>query len=281
MAGLVLLLFHFSVTTMDYSRYNVEWNGTSVLYDMIDEAGGTTVTGISPLPGQGDALLLFIAPEKDLPPGVKEGLRDFLLRGNCVVIASDREEDNDLLWELGTSIRIRNARIISVDRSFDDPSSVAAFPVAEDPLSAGISRIVCNQPSFLEGGTPVFSTSLLSFADADGDCRLSRGEVLERFPIVSRDEPGNGTLYVISDPSIFINGMLTAYPATGNRAFVAGIISRKPVLLSLQGYSRTGASGPLIRAINLVKERTSIEMAAITLSMLSLGFFPVFRRRPG
>jgi len=52
MLGVVLALFHLSVTTADYSRYNIEWNGTSVLFDMIDEAGGAMVTDPSLLPGQ-------------------------------------------------------------------------------------------------------------------------------------------------------------------------------------------------------------------------------------
>jgi hypothetical protein len=277
--GAVLVLFHLSVTTADYSRYNPGWNGTSVLFDMIDEAGGIFVTDPALLPGQGDALLLFIAPGQDPPDGVREEIGDFLSRGNCVLIASDREEVNDLLQGIGSSIRIRNARITSVDRFFEDPSSVNAFPTGNDPLSTGIPRIVGNDPSYLEGGTPVYATSLLSFRDTDGDLRLGKGEVLERFTLVSREKIGNGTLYVVSDPSIFINGMLVANPPTGNRDFAARILSFQPVLLVEQGYSRTAEGGPLIRVINLVKDATSIEMAAITLSMLLAGLFLAFGRR--
>lgn len=273
------MLLHISVTNADYSRYNPEWNGTSVLFDMIDGAGGTMVTDPPNLPGQGDAMLLFIAPGRDPPDQVREGIRDFLSRGNCVLIASDREEDNRLLEGIGSSIRIRQSDIISVDRFFDDPSSVIAFPTEDDPLSAGIPRLVGNDPSFLEGGTPVFATSILSFRDTDGDQQLGEGEVLERFTVISRETIANGTLYVVSDPSIFINGMLVANPPTGNREFVARILSFRPVLLAEQGYSRTAEGGPLIRAINLVKDAISIEMAAITLSMLLLGLFLAFGRR--
>jgi len=277
--GVVLALFHLSATTADYSRYNIEWNGTSVLFDMIDEAGGTMVTDLSLLPGQGDAMLLLIAPEPGLPPKVQEGIRDFLSRGNCVVIASESEEDNDLLRGAGSSIRIRDASIVSVDRFFDDPSSVIAFPAGDDPLSAGIPRLVLNDPSYLDGGDPVFTTSLLSFADTDGDLHLGKGEALERFTVVSRESIGNGTLYVVSDPSVFINGMLTANPPTGNRDFAARILSHRPVLLAGQGYSRTAAAGPLTHVINLVRNETSIEMAAITALMLSLALFLAFGRR--
>ncbi|MDH7510335.1 MAG: DUF4350 domain-containing protein [Methanolinea sp.] len=279
MLGAILVLLHLSVTTADYSRYNPGWNGTSVLFDMIDGAGGTMVTDPSLLPGQGNGMLLFVAPGREPPDQDKEDLRDFLFRGNCVLIASDREEDNELLEGIGSSIRIRRADIISVDRFFDDPSSVIAFPTGDDPLSSGIPRLVGNDPSFLEGGTPVYATSLLSFRDTDGDQRLGKGEVLERFTIVSRETLGNGTLYVVSDPSIFINGMLVANPPTENRDFVARILSLRPVLLAEQNYSRTAEGGPLIRVINLVKNATSIEMAAITLSMLLFGLFLAFGRR--
>jgi len=166
-----------------------------------------------------------------------------------------------------------------VDRFFDDPSSVIAFPAGDDPLSAGISRLVLNDPSYLEGGDPVFTTSLLSFADTDGDLHPGKGEALEKFTVVSRESIGNGTLYVVSDPSIFINGMLTANPPTGNRDFVSRILSHRPVLLDEQGYSRTAAAGPLTHAINLVRNETSIEMAAITALMLSLALFLAFGRR--
>jgi len=173
-------------------------------------------------------MLLFVAPEPGLPTGVLEGIRDFLSRGNCVVIASESEEDNELLQRIGSSIRIREANIVSVDRFFDDPSSVIAFPAGDDPLSAGIPRLVLNDPSYLEGGDPVFTTSLLSFADTDGDLHLGKGEAFERFTVVSRESIGNGTLYVISDPSAFINGMLAATPrpGTGSLPHVSSLTDR-------------------------------------------------------
>jgi len=90
----------------------------------------------------------------------------------------------------------------------------------------------------------VLHDSLLSFADTDGDLHLGKGEALERFTVVSRESIGNGTLYVVSDPSVFLNGMLTTNPPTGNRDFVSRILSHRPVLLDEQGYSRTVGSRP-------------------------------------
>ncbi|MDI9633960.1 MAG: DUF4350 domain-containing protein [Methanolinea sp.] len=272
-AGAVLVLFHLSVTAEDYSRCNIEWNGTSLLFDAIDAAGGMALADYSLLSGDGDALLLVIAPVPGIPHDEMERVRDFLSRGNTVLVATDREEDNAFISGIGGSIRVREANVVSVDRLFDDPSSVVAFPARNDPLSEGLSRIACNDPVTLEGGTPVFSTSLLSFEDADGDSRLGGGEVLERFPVVSRENVGAGTLYVVSDPSIFINGMLSARPPTGNAEFVSRVLALKPRVLVDQKYSRTAACGPLTQGINLVKGEITLQMAIITLSMLSLGLF--------
>lgn len=280
-AGAVLVLFHLSVTAEDYSRYNIDWNGTSLLFDAIDAAGGTPVTDYSLISGDGDAMLLVVAPRPDIPRDVTDRIRAFLSGGNTVIVASDREEDNAFISGIGGSMRIREATIVSVDRFFADPSSVVAFPAGDDPLSDGILRIVCNDPASLEGGTPVFSTSVFSFEDRDGDSRLGQEEVLERFPVVSRENVGAGTLYVVSDPSIFINGMLSARPSTGNAEFVSRVLALKPRLFVDQEHSRTAACGPLTRAINLVKGEITLQMAVITLSMLSFGVFLVCRGRDG
>ncbi|MCQ8893781.1 MAG: DUF4350 domain-containing protein [Methanolinea sp.] len=279
--GGAAVLAHLSHTTADYSRYNVEWNGTSRLFEMIDEHGGAI---FSDLPGpiwEGDALLLVVAPRDDVPEEVYGEIRDFLSRGNCVVIATESEGSNSLLREIGSTVRIKDADIISLDRLVDHPSSVLAFPSGEDPLFSGIARVVLNSPAFIEGGSPVFSTSVLTFRDIDGDGRLGRGEVLEKLPVVAVERIGNGTLYVISDAGIFINGMLASNPRTGNEEFIRKILSYKPVPIVDQGISRTAEAGVVIRVVNLVKDSTSIKMGIITLVMLAMTLLLLTgRKRP-
>lgn len=276
--GLVAALSHLSGTTVDYSRYNPEWNGTSLFFRAMEDRGAAMVANINDLKDTGNGLFLVMAPEGELPVDEVSTLRLFMSGGNTLVLVSDRDDDNALLAGLGSSIRIREANVTSADRYYDHPASVLAFPSGDDPLGMGIPRIVTNSPSYLEGGEPVFETSILTWVDADGNSRMSRGEVLRRYTVIAVEEHGNGSLYVISDPSIFINGMLAPGPGDGNAALADRIATLKPRTWIEQGRSQTASAPPMIRVVNLVKESTISKMAIITLVSL-LASLSILKRR--
>jgi hypothetical protein len=277
--GLFAALSHLSATTIDYSRYNPEWNGTSRLFQLMDDHGAIMVTRPVDLPASGDAILLLLVPDGEFDQDEISRLRRFMGEGNILVLVSDREAENLLLSGLGSGIRVHDANLSSVDRSYDHPSSVLGFSAGDDPLVAGISRILLNSPSYLEGGVPVFETSLLSWIDADGDSRLSKEETLQRYRVVATEQHGEGILYVIADPSIFINGMLTPRSGDGNSVFIQHILTAKPLLLVEQGHSRTASAPAVIRVVNLVKESTITKMALITLIFLAVSLFILQRRK--
>ncbi len=279
LAGILALLLHISGTTMDYSRYNTGWNGTSTLFQVMDDRGAVMLERMDELPDSGDCLLMILAPGGEYPAGEISRLSLFLDRGNIVVLASDREDENSLLSGLGSAISIRNENLSSIDRYVDHPASVIAFHSGADPLRTGISRILLNNPSYVEGGVPVFETSLLSWVDKDGNSRLSRGESLQKFSVVAAERHGNGTLYVIADPSIFINVMQDPGERSENAEFSRRLMSLKPCLLVDQGHSRTASCPPVIRAVNLVRESTGYMIAIITLIFLAISLFIVTRRK--
>lgn len=277
--GLIAMLSHFSGTTLDYSRYNPEWNGTSRFFEMIGEQDAVTITRFEDLPSHGDALLLMPAPEDEYREDEIAHLVEFLEGGNILVLVSDREDENQITSALGSDIRIQHANLTSIDRYFDHPSSVIAFPAGDDPISAGIPHIVLNRPSYLLGGVPVFESSLLSWVDADGDSRLGSEETLQRYTVIARDSVGEGTLYVIADPSIFINGMLVAGPGDGNARLAENIITARPFLIVDQGHSRTAYAPEMIRVVNLFKESTITKMALITVIFLAASLLVIPWRR--
>lgn len=279
LAGVIALLAHISGTTMDYSRYNPEWNGTSRLFQAMDERGAIMVDRLDELPDSADCLVFILAPEGEFGTDETSRLRLFLEGGNTVVLVSDREDENTLLSGLGSTVIIHNENLTSIDRYADHPASVLAFPSQKGIPGPGISRLILNNPSFVEGGIPVFETSLLSWIDKDGNSRLTGDESLQKYCVVAEERHGNGTLYVIADPSIFINVMQDRSEGNENAAFSDSIMSQKPCLLVDQNYSRT-ASGPLvIRAVNVVKESTIHKMAVITLIFLAISLLIVTRRK--
>ncbi len=225
-----------------------------------------------------DGVLFILAPDGEFGEEEASAFRLFLDRGNTVVLVSDREEENQLLSDIGSGIRIRAGNLTSIDRYYDHPSSVLGFPSGDDPLSAGISSIVLNGPSYAEGGAPVFESSLLSWIDTDGDSRMSRGEELRKFTVVAAENRNEGVLYVITDPSVFINGMLAQGESGGNVLLAGRIMTLLPHLYVDQGHSRTAAAPPPIRVVNLVRESTITKMALVTLVFLAVSLFIVYRR---
>jgi hypothetical protein len=269
LAGVLALSIHLSATTMEYSRYNQEWNGTSRLFQALEDRGARDYTAHSPLPAEG-ALLLIMVPAGDYGPGEAGELRAFLGRGNTVVLVDDAGSGNSLLSGLDSGIRIRTGNLTSADRVYADPSSVTAFPEGDDPLNAGVQRLALNRPAWVEGGIPVFSTSILSWEDSNGDGKYSSGEEMGHFTVAAREAHGNGTLYVIADPSIFINGMQSPGATAGNALLVERILSAGPLVLAEQGHSRTASAGGVIRVIHFIQDSIPIKMALLTILVMGL-----------
>ncbi len=220
-------------------------------------------------------MFLILVPEGEYSETESKEIRDFIERGNIVVLADDGGSGNQLLSSISGGIRIAGGNLSSADRYYDDPSTPLAFPRTNDTLTQGIAKIVLNRPAFLEGGIPVFSTSLLSWVDENRDGRLSSGESLGRYHVVAREEMGNGSLYVISDPSIFINGMQSA--GSGEDAlFVGNVLSPGRNIVIDQLHSRTAVATPVIRVVNFIKDSIPIKMALVTL--LVLGVILLFHR---
>jgi hypothetical protein len=250
--SLSILVLHISTNTDEFSRYNLQWNGTSDFFASLDKTGSVEIREISGLEGRTGSLLLVIAPERPFAEWECIEVLDFLARGNIVFLADEGGSGNTLLEGIGSSIRIVPANLTSVDRYYDDPSSVIAYPSSPDPFNSGIENIVMNRPSHTKGGTPLFVTSLLTWVDGNDNGRIDETEELGRYPVLSRESIGNGTLYVLSDPSLFINGMQDI--GGDNRNFCGKFTSYDNYdLLVEQDHSRTAKADLLVKGIVYMK----------------------------
>ena len=250
--SLSILVLHISTNTDEFSRYNLQWNGTSEFFGSMDTAGRVEIQDISGLAGRTDSLLLIIAPERPFAEWECEDILGFLRGGNSVFLADEDGSGNTLLEGIDSEIRIIHANLTSIDRHYDDPSSVIAYPSSPDPFNSGIDYIVLNRPSSVKGGTPLFVTSLLTWVDGNGNGRIDETEELGRYPILSREYIGNGTLYVLSDPSLFINGMQNI--GGGNRIFCGKFTGYDRYdLLVEQDHSRTAKADLLVKGIVYMK----------------------------
>lgn len=273
---IVLLAVHFSTTNEEFSRYNLQWNGTSRFFDRAGESGSGEIGDLATLYGTNATFLFIIAPSKNFSEEDVNAYRLYLEEGNSILLADDFGTGNELLSGIGSRIRILPGNLTSVSREFDDPSSVIVTPVREnETFLANVSTLVLNRPAALAGGEGLVTTSLLSWIDLDGGGLPEPEEVFGRYDVFSREQFGNGTLYVLSDPSLFINDMAVS-GAGDNRIFIGNLLADTGVTAIDQTHGRTATDDPLIRFWNSLQESVWARVFIVSILIVIVAY--LFRR---
>jgi len=241
---------HVTTTPEEYSRYNMGWNGTSGF-------AGEEVRDLRNLdPGMA---LLILAPEKPFTEDEVGYLRAFLDSGGRVLIADEEGSANQLLADLGSTMRVRPGNLASLDRGHANPGLFKGYVVENDTLFAGIEAVLVNRPAAVEGGEPLLETSILTWDDGDGDGRISGDEAFETVVVCAREE----NLTVLGDPSLFINSMLAENPK-----FIENL---QPVLID-SVHSRTGTTNPIINTRLWIQETPLAAAALAALAVLPVAY---------
>lgn len=282
-AAAVLLLLvlvasvHLFTTYDDYSRYNIQWNGTSSFFSQLEDHGAHEVESPADLGGYTDAVLLIVAPQGS--PGEERiaAYRSFLSRNNTIVLCDDFGSGNDLLTAIGSDIVILPGNLTSVDRDYVDGAAVKGYPAEEEntTLLDNLSAVLFNRPAALKGGTTLLQTSLLSWVDGNGNDRIDGDEAVGRYPVCVGESIDNGEVIVIGDPGIFLNAMSGI--TDDNRQFIENLLSLRPVLLIDQGWSRTASAGMLNAGVRAAKEFPILQIAVAGLFIGAAAYF--FRKR--
>jgi hypothetical protein len=272
-AGAVLILsvviasVHMTSSVEEFSRYNLQWNGSSDFFSRFEEAGGIEIHDPGELASLHPPLLFVIAPDRSFSADEIRQYRAYLDEGRTLFLADDFGTGGQLLSDLGSRIRILPGNLTSIDRRFDDESSVVAY------LSGGNATIVLNRPAALDGGETLAATSLFSWLDTDGDGRPGPGEAIGRYTVYARDIIGNGTLLVLSDPSIFINGMNDG----DNRALIDSLIRDAGGVPALdQSHGRTGTREPVILVLGEIRRSV---IAGLLIASILIGVVAYLFRR--
>lgn len=239
--SLVAIAAHFSSSVGEYSTDNHQWNGTSKFFGTAGKYGAVALSSYGSLPEETGTMLMVIAPRTGLSEEEIRACGEFLAKGNTVFIADDGRFGNILLEDIGCSIRIAPARLRSIDREFIHQDSILGYTERSDALTAGVNAIVLNRPSYTTGGEALINTSVLTWEEKHGNNVVDPDENLTNYAIFSRETVSGGTVYVFSDPSVFINGM-QALDAEDNRQFIGNILGTHDGILIDQVHC--GTTGP-------------------------------------
>ena len=269
LASALLLTAHLTSNTFEFSQYNTGWNGTSVFFFGLDRHRVASVLDPADLaPYRNNTLLLLIAPER-LPTGQETAAyRSFLERGNTILLADDFGTGNAILRGIGSRIIILPGNLSSIDRVYNDPYSVVAYPVANVSPVRSVSALVLNRPAPLEGGDSLLTSSIMSWIDNNGNKRIDRDEMMGRFAVMAQEKVGRGEIIVLSDPSIFINSMQDPGAKWDNRQLIRDLVDRAdPVLIDQMNSRTTGTEGMSI-ILHVLKTTLSTEIVFIVVLLL-------------
>jgi len=273
LAAALILLIHLSANNMEFSRYNVGWNGTSSFFSDLDRHRCVEISDPDILSGYPrNTTLLIIAPYRHPSAEELTAYSAFLREGNTIFLADDFGTGNEILAGIGSRIKILPGNLSSLDRSNTDPYSVIAFRSAEkSPIPLPLD-IALNRAAPLEGGSPLMLTSVLSWNDDNGDRRFNMAENMGTFPVMALDSPGSGQLIVLSDPSIFINTMYSPAENENNRFLIRNIVAGNDSVLIDQMNSRTGNAGGVGEIFHVIRNTVNIEIFILCLLMLGIAW---------
>lgn len=213
-------------STADFSIFNSGWNGTSELAVSTYQAGkfapsfetratGTEMDvvqlGFENLDLDPEAsTLVVIGPTLGFTEDEGRLVGAFVRAGGVLFLADDFGTGNELLEGMGSTTRISGQLVM--DLAFDKkPEFSVCFDLRTDPLTRNVSSLLLNYPSSVTTNsatsTAVAYSSIASWQDTNENNERDLGEPSGPFVMMARERLGNGTVIVLSDPSVLINGM--------------------------------------------------------------------------
>jgi len=222
--GVTLLLVAVYPSRTPYSPTNTSWNGLS---DAAAEWQMTPVPSLNRLPPGAPGTVLVLIPVLRLDTSDVDHIRRYLNDGGRVVLLSDVGFGNDVLAGLGLPIRLAGPPIL--DTLFNE-GHPRLPKIPSVPLLPPGSALVLYDPTALAGTSGmaiVAESSPFAFLNR-GTGRADPGSPRGPFVVAAWAAVGRGTLYVVSSPSILINGLIGH---AANRAFTARVFAGRRVLL--------------------------------------------------
>lgn len=221
--ALAVLVVHLTTTADEFGRYNMDWNGTSSFFDSFDRHDVTWISDPAQLGEYTNSTLLVVAPDKKFSNNDLKEYQAFVLHGNTLILADDFNNGNTLLQGLGSSMTILPGDLESVDRAYNNPAMIVAYPSGPTALSLQNTSMVFDRAAVVRGGEPGVSTSLLSWRTENSSAGTGPERLFDSYPVAAHEAIRRGNLYVISDPSIFINGMQTVDKTYASPAYIRAL----------------------------------------------------------
>lgn len=234
-----------------FSTYNAAWDGASDLRETATGQGTESVVALNTTEytetDPNETIAVVLSPDEPYSQQDRERLASFVDQGGTVVLAEDfGPHTAPLLDAVGVETRFTGAPLRDEQEYYRSPALPVATNVSAHAETENVDQLTLNHGTSLRinesasNTTVLVSSSEFAYLDTDRDGELDNNETLASRPVVARESAGAGTVYVVSDPSIFINSMLER---PGNAQFAANLFTDHEAVIF--DYSHVTGQPPL------------------------------------
>ena len=273
----VILVVVASSSTMGFSPYNSQWDGTSEFQELAEQQGDTVLIDSTSDYGQlepAETTAIVVAPDHEYNETEQAHLQQFVDSGGTLVVADSGATGNALLAGVGASARFEGSVLRDDRYNFRSPAMPVATNVSNHSLVSNVDQLTLNYGTAVEPGaaTPIANSSTFSYLDTEGSQTLESESDLQEHPVVTVESVGEGAVVAVSDPSLFINAMIDE---PDNSVFATTLTDSRSV--TALDRSQTSSAPPVAAIGQLI--RSSSVVAATALAIM-VGFVALAGRRP-
>ncbi|MDD5190268.1 MAG: hypothetical protein PHE50_04415 [Dehalococcoidales bacterium] len=266
-----------------YMIGNTTWNGISKTMKVLN---GNIIYSLDEIPPKSEDSILLTIPSLAFAQHEQEQLKQFVLQGGTLLIADDYGSGNDILSYLGLPARFNGNEFLDPLFCMRNPSLPKIVNFSRILVAQGITVSVFNHATVIDNVADEFVlawSSPTSYLDVNGNNKQDINEPSGMYPVAARMPFGNGTIIMVSDPSILINSMINRYD---NLEFVKTLIGQnggadKTVLFDASHLAET----PLdVSKRGLGEIRKFVSKPYPTLALLGVVFISItliLRKRGG
>ena len=219
-----------------YGPYNHDWDGTSDLRTLAGGAGADVeIVGLSIEYQEANAekaTAFILEPSEPYSDSETQEIESFLNRGGTVVVASGSGGSaNHLLTELDIESRFDGYRLRDEQRYYRSPAFPVAAPTQDTWVTENVSQLTLNHGTAVtpsDDGLVLINSSEFSYLDVNANHQLDEDEPIREHPVVVQEDVESGSVIIVSDLSVFINGMLER---TDNHQFAKNIVTGSETVL--------------------------------------------------
>lgn len=235
-----LSIVYITPATDDYNPENPFWNGLKTLKAITNATYITSTTQLKQIIDPKRTAILILGPEKPFTPQETQTIKKLLEKGATILIADDFGQANTLLEQLEIQCKFTQHLLVDPVFYYKNRKLPKIFHIKNTTWTKNVEELTLNYAATLNiTNTEIkvlASSSEYSYLDINMNGQWDPGEPKGSQPILAQTSIGEGNLILLSDPSIFINSMISK---SDNTQLLKNIVKGKTVHLDLSHYKPT------------------------------------------